>query len=51
MSAPTTFDRPSAHRYFSAECFNTAWDFIRRPRCTAEEGPGMLHRSLVLPWR
>jgi hypothetical protein len=50
MSDPPTFDLPTAHRYFSAECFNTAWDLIEKPRRTAEEDLDMLHRSLVALW-
>lgn len=39
-SALTTeppFDLAAAHRYFSAECFNTAWDLMEKSDRTAEE--------------
>lgn len=50
MDYPPTFDLPTAHRYFSAECFNTAWDLIEKPRRTPDEDLDMLHRSLVALW-
>jgi hypothetical protein len=36
VKAPT-FDLAAAHRYFSAQCFNAAWDLIDKPERTAEE--------------
>jgi hypothetical protein len=50
MSSPLSFDLPTAHRYFSSECFNTAWDLIEKPRRTPEEDLDMPHRSLAALW-
>jgi len=47
MSDQPIFDLPGAHRYFSAECFNSAWELIDKPRRTPEEDLDMLHRSLA----
>jgi hypothetical protein len=43
MSNPPEFDLASAHKFFSADCFNRAWDLIDKPVRTAEED-----RMLVL---
>jgi hypothetical protein len=44
------FDLQSAHKYFSAECFNRAWDYIDKSVRSAEEDDRMLELSLVSLW-
>jgi hypothetical protein len=40
----------AAHKYFSAECFNRAWDYIDKPARNAEEEDRMLQSSLASLW-
>jgi hypothetical protein len=42
MSNQPPFDLVAAHKYFSAECFNRAWDFIDKPTRTSTENEQML---------
>ncbi len=44
------FDLQSAHKYFSAECFNRAWDYIDKPVRTTSEKDMMLQLSLASLW-
>ena len=44
------FDVQAAHKYFSAECFNRAWDFIDKPERTEEEDERMLLLALASLW-
>jgi hypothetical protein len=39
-----------AHRYFSAACFNQAWDLIVKPDRTPEESAQMLHLGMASLW-
>ena len=50
MSQKPDFDLSSAHRYFSAECFNRTWDFIQKPKRTAEDNQKMILLSLASLW-
>lgn len=50
MSDELSFDIQAAHRYFSTECFNRAWDFIEKEERTAEEEEEMLNLSLASLW-
>lgn len=50
MSKPPDFDLASAHRYFSSECFNHAWDLIEKPDRTPEEDEEMVLLSLTSCW-
>ena len=50
MSQKPDFDLGSAHRYFSAECFNRTWDFINKPKRTAEDNQKMILLSLASLW-
>jgi hypothetical protein len=50
MSQKPDFDLGSAHRYFSAECFNRTWDFIQKPKRTAEDNQKMILLSLASLW-
>jgi hypothetical protein len=44
------FDIQSAHKFFSADCFNRAWDYIDQPVRTTEEDDRMLQLSLASLW-
>jgi hypothetical protein len=50
MGKKINFDLSAAHRYFSAECFNRAWDYIDKPVRTAEEDQAMLQLGLASLW-
>lgn len=45
MAAAPDFDVASAHRYFSAFCFNSAWDLMDKSARTAQEDEQMLLRA------
>jgi tetratricopeptide (TPR) repeat protein len=45
MPPPPDFDLQSAHRYFSAQCFNQAWELIKKPDRTPEEDEAMISLS------
>ena len=51
MSTEPTFDLQEAHKYFSAECFNRAWDLIEKEVRTPEEEEQMLNLSMASLWR
>ena len=44
------FDLAVAHKYFSAECFNRAWDFIDKPARTNDQADKMLQLSFASLW-
>lgn len=44
------FDIATAHKYFSADCFNRAWDYIDKPVRTRSEDDMMLSLSLASLW-
>jgi hypothetical protein len=44
------FDLVAAHRYFSAACFNQAWNLIDQPDRTQEEDETMLQLSMASNW-
>jgi hypothetical protein len=50
MANTPDFDLEKAHRYFSAECFNRAWDYIDKPVRTPEEDRLMLQLSMASIW-
>lgn len=50
MAKKPDFDVNSAHKYFSADCFNQTWDFIDKPTRTKSEEDSMLHLSLASLW-
>lgn len=50
MSDEPTFDIQAAHRYFSTECFNRAWDLIDQEVRTPEEEDKMLNLGLASLW-
>jgi tetratricopeptide (TPR) repeat protein len=45
MPPPPDFDLQSAHRYFSAQCFNQAWELIEKQGRTPEEDEAMIRLS------
>ena len=47
MSDTSPFDLQQAHRYFAAQCFNQAWDYIAKTERTPEEDEHMLRLSLA----
>jgi hypothetical protein len=50
MANAPDFDLASAHRYFSAHCFNSAWELIDKPQRSPEEDEEMLRLSLAATW-
>lgn len=50
MSDQPQFDHALAHRQFSAEAFNTAWDLIDKTDRTPEEDMAMLCRAAASLW-
>ena len=42
MTQVPDFDQAAAHRYFSAHCFNAAWDLLDKPARTAAEDRQMV---------
>jgi tetratricopeptide (TPR) repeat protein len=45
MVTPPDFDLQNAHRYFSVQCFNQAWELINKPERTPEEEEAMIALS------
>jgi len=50
MSKEPEFDLIAAHRYFSAHCFNAAWDLIEKEDRTEEEAAEMIRLSQASIW-
>jgi hypothetical protein len=50
MAKKPDFDLQAAHKYFSAECFNRAWDYIDKPGRKTSEGDKMLQLSMASLW-
>src|SRR4030042_303875 len=50
MAKKPDFDLQAAHKYFSAECFNRAWDYIDKPVRKSNEGDMMLQLSMASLW-
>jgi hypothetical protein len=50
MPKKPDLDLQQAHRHFSADCFNRAWQYIDKPSRTAEEGRTMLLLALASLW-
>jgi hypothetical protein len=50
MAKKPDFDLQAAHKYFSAECFNGAWDYIDKPVRKSEEDDRMLQLCLASLW-
>lgn len=47
MSKKDDFDQAEAHKYYSANCFNKAWDLIDKEQRTPEEDEQMIRLSLA----
>ncbi len=50
MAKKLQFDIQEAHHYFSAECFNRAWDFIEKPERSLSDEDRMLQLCLASLW-
>jgi hypothetical protein len=50
MAKKPDFDLRAAHKYFSAECFNRAWDYIDKPVRSTSDGDRMLQLSMASLW-
>jgi hypothetical protein len=50
MAKKVDFNLQAAHKYFSADCFNRAWDFIDKPVLKKDEEERMLQLSLASLW-
>jgi hypothetical protein len=47
MAEKTEFDPKAAHKYFSVNCFNQAWDLIDKTERTPEEDEEMIRLSFA----
>jgi tetratricopeptide (TPR) repeat protein len=47
MAEKPDFDKAAAHKYFSAYCFNQAWDLIDKEDRTPEDDQQMIRLSLA----
>ncbi len=50
MTNQPTFDVAQAHKHFSAECFNRAWDLMDKAERTPEENETMVQLSVASTW-
>ena len=50
MADPSSFDTDRAHKFFSAYCFNSAWEFIDKPKRTSSENEQMIQYTLASLW-
>jgi hypothetical protein len=50
MAAKPDFDSDAAHRFFSAHCFNAAWDLIDKTSRTPEDDEEMIRLSMASIW-
>ncbi len=50
MAKKPDFDLTAAHKFFSTNCFNNAWDLIDQPSRTPEEDEEMIRLSLASAW-
>ncbi|MBE0698640.1 MAG: hypothetical protein IH586_17110 [Anaerolineaceae bacterium] len=50
MPNQPAFDIEAAHRFFSADCFNKAWDLIEKKDRSAAEEEDMLRLSMASTW-
>lgn len=47
MTEKTEFDQKAAHKYFSVNCFNSAWDLIDKTERNPQEEEDMIRLSLA----
>jgi hypothetical protein len=50
VDQPPNFDAVAAHRFFSADCFNKAWELIDKGERTPEEDEAMLRLNQTSLW-
>ena len=50
MAQDPSFDVSKAHRYFSADCFNKAWELIEKTNRTLAEDEQMIRLNQVSLW-
>ncbi|MFN2160338.1 MAG: hypothetical protein ACK2TW_10335 [Anaerolineales bacterium] len=50
MDNKPEFDLENAHKYFSAQCFNKAWDLIDKGERTPEEDEEMVLLTMASMW-
>jgi hypothetical protein len=50
MTETPELDQAAAHRYFSADCFNKAWELIDRTERTPEEDQQMIRLNQASMW-
>jgi hypothetical protein len=50
MTEKPVFDLQAAHKYFSAHCFNKAWEYIDKPQRAVDDDSSMLQLSLSSLW-
>jgi hypothetical protein len=50
MSDTPPFDAAIAHKYFSTDNFNKAWDYMEKSSRTPEEDLEMLHTAIASLW-
>jgi hypothetical protein len=50
MNIPQMFDKLQAHRVFSADCFNRAWELMEKVDRSAEEDELMISACLASLW-
>ena len=50
MAKKPGFDAEAAHKFFSTECFNKAWELMEMPSRTAEEDEQMIRLSQTSIW-
>jgi len=50
MAKKPDFDTQAAHKYFSAHCFNAAWDFIEQKNRTADDDEQMIRLAQASIW-
>ena len=48
--AQAEFDIEAAHQFFTAQCFNAAWDLVEKSQRTTEVDEQMLRLSLASHW-
>jgi hypothetical protein len=50
MAKKPDFDLAAAHKYFSAKCFNNAWDLMEKQNRASQEDEEMVRLSLASHW-
>lgn len=50
MTDPQNFDVAAAHRFFSADCFNKAWELLEKPERSPAEDEEMILLNQTSLW-